>query len=163
MPTKDANPTPQDWHSWAPGRAGGAAPRASLAATAAPRFPISTISTISLPPMDGRDGGQPERRESPAPNGRVAITIHAAASYAFLLAPYSRELPRRDDPSDAPASAFSSLNGPPKGANKGCQLRPSTVGTLWGPEGPRGGCPNAVPCHNHICFRSLRHSDGVPA
>ena len=81
--------------------------------------------------------------ESPSPNVRVAITIYVAASYAFLLVPYSRELPRGDDPSDAPASTFSSLSGPPKGANKGCQPRSSSVGTLWGLSGHEAGPPKA--------------------
>jgi hypothetical protein len=101
--------------------------------------------TILRPLRGWSRWGPGERVESSSPTGRVAITINTAASYAFMLAPYSRELPHGDDPSDAPASTFSSLSGPPECANRVCQPRPPSVGTLWGLRGHEAASRTANP------------------
>jgi len=85
--------------------------------------PISTISTISRPPEGVVEMGA--RR-----GARIAISERPRRRN--LLVP---TLPRGDDPSDAPASTFSSPSGPPECANRVCQPYPSGSGTLWGLRG----------------------------
>jgi hypothetical protein len=100
---------------------------------------------------NGQDGGQAGRREPstepalskvewararPATSERPRRHKHPRGGILCVQKRPARPYPpyggRGDDPSDAPASTFSSLSGPPECAIRVCQPPPSGSGTLWG-------------------------------